>query len=42
MAMAVFHEFARPNARELALNDVKLEDARDRATKSLETFLEAE
>lgn len=33
--------FARPNARELALNDVKLEDARDRATKSLETFLEA-
>ena len=31
----------RPNARELALNDVKLEDARDRATKSLETFLEA-
>ena len=32
---------ARPNARELALNDVKLEDARDRATKSLETFLEA-
>ena len=30
--------FARPNARELALNDLKLEDARDRATKSLETF----
>jgi len=29
---------SRPNARELALNDVKLEDARDRATKSLEAL----
>jgi len=31
-------EMSRPNARELALNDVKLEDARDRATKSLEAL----
>lgn len=31
-------ELPRPNARELALNDVKLEDARQRATKSLEAL----
>lgn len=41
-AMGLLVILRRPNARELALNDVKLEDARQRATKSLETRREFE